>query len=119
MPKLLVIDDEPAILDMIKGHFEVRGYKVVTAGDGSEGLEAVKSEKPDLILLDLKMKKMDGDEFIRRAREEGVKTKIVVITGFQEGNLVKRVEQMGVDGILEKPASIVELQRMVERLIKE
>lgn len=117
MPKLLVIDDEPAILEMIQNHFTLRGYEVLTAVDGEEGLRGVEAEQPDVVLLDLKMKKIDGDEFIRRVRERDLSTRIIVITGYQDEALREKVERLGVDAFLEKPASILDIQKKVQELI--
>ena len=116
MPKLLVIDDEPAILELMRSHFSLRGYEVLTALDGSEGLAVLASAEPDIVLLDLKMKKMDGDRFLQKIREEKRETKILVVTGYQDEALRDKVERLGVDAFLEKPVSIIELQRKIEEL---
>ena len=117
MPKLLVIDDEPAILDMMKNHFTIRGYDVVTAEDGSEGLSLLETEQPDLVLLDLKMKKMDGDQFLKEVRERKSQAKVIVITGYQDPSFKDRMQKFGVDAFFEKPASITELQRKVYEIV--
>ena len=62
--KILVVDDEADILDVIKLTLEPNGYEVVTASDGEGGLEKAKSKKPDLIILDILMPKMDGYTFL-------------------------------------------------------
>ena len=59
-PKLLVIDDETGVLEMIRSHFELRGLEVHTASDGAEGIELAGRIQPDLIVLDLKMKNWTG-----------------------------------------------------------
>jgi len=69
--KVLVIDDEPAIVHLLKSRLESKRYHVITAGDGEEGLEAAKSEKPDLIILDVLMPKMTGYQLVERLRHEG------------------------------------------------
>ena len=116
MPKLLVIDDEPGILEMLRSHFSLRGYEVLTAMDGLEGWGVLESEQPDVVLLDLKMKKLDGDRFLRQVREKNLPTKVLVITGFQDDALRDRVQKLGVDAFLEKPASIIELQKKIQEL---
>ena len=117
MPKLLVIDDEPAIQKMIESHFTLRGFQVVMAGDGTEGLEMLESELPDVVLLDLKMKKMDGDRFLKAVREKELKTKILVVTGYQDEGLRKKVEALGVDAFLEKPVSILVLENKIQEVL--
>ena len=66
--KILVVDDEKPISDIIKFNLEKEGYEVVTAYDGEEALEKVESENPDLIILDLMLPKIDGLEVAKRVR---------------------------------------------------
>ena len=67
---ILAIDDEPDLLEMEKFQFEAKGYKVETANDGLEGLEKLKTIKPDLIILDLNMPRMGGVEFYQKICDE-------------------------------------------------
>lgn len=60
MAKLLIVDDEKQLVEMVQMRLEANGYEVLTAGDGQEGLQMAKTEKPDLIMLDVMMPKMDG-----------------------------------------------------------
>jgi len=115
--KLLVIDDLPDVLEMISTHFSMRGYEVLTSLDGREGLELAEAERPDIVLLDLKMKKLDGDRFLEEARKKNIASRVIVITGCQDELLRKRVESLGVDGFIEKPASILELQSKIEHIM--
>lgn len=116
MPKILVVDDEAPVLEMIESHFSLRGYEVLTAIDGSEGLEILERERPDVVILDLKMKKLDGDRFLRQMREKNLPTKVLVISGYQDEALKEKVRKLGVEAILEKPASIIELQKKIAEL---
>ena len=116
MPKILVIDDQPEILEMIESHFSLRGYEVLTAIDGSEGLEILEAQQPEVVILDLKMKKLDGDRFLKQVREKNLPTKVLVITGYQDEALRERVRKLGVEVLLEKPASIIELQKRIAEL---
>jgi len=79
----MLVDDEPDLVSITKTRLEASGYEVVTAQDGLDALEKVKIEKPDLILLDLLMPRMDGFEFIRQLRTQKDKsrnTPIIVIS---------------------------------------
>jgi len=102
---------------MMRSHFSIRGYDVLTAQDGLEGLEVLRSKEPDVVLLDLKMKKLDGDQFLREIRERNLPTKVLVVTGYQDEALREKVETLGVDGFLEKPVSILELQKKIQELV--
>ena len=117
MRRILVVDDEPDITDTYKLLFELHGYLVMTAGNGVEALDAVKDMEPDIILSDCMMPKMDGVEFIRRARRIPALASIPVIlmSGAPElhdfsGNLHTRV--------LQKPLLFDEVLQEVKRLLE-
>ena len=77
--KLLVIDDERELAELVKKRFEANGYEVVTAFDGAAGLQKVSSEKPDLVILDIMMPKIDGWEVLRRLRSNKATRSLPVI----------------------------------------
>ena len=79
MTKILLIEDNEMNRDMLARRLERRGYQVVLAPDGKEGLTAARSEKPDLILMDLSLPEMDGWETTRRLRSDGALRHIPVI----------------------------------------
>lgn len=83
--KVLVVDDDHDFSQLLAFDLKKRGYVVVSAGNGEEGLEKVKSEKPDLIVLDIKMPKMDGYTFVRRLKkdEENKDIPVVVLTSYE------------------------------------
>lgn len=117
MRQIVVIDDEENIQEMVRDHFELRGYKVRTASDGKEGVELCRQFKPDLVLLDLKMKKMDGEETIPKLLELYPQLKILVISAYQSEIIRKRIIQLGAAEYLEKPISIMELEKIVRELL--
>lgn len=77
--KILIVDDEADLLKTMKIHLESRGYDVVTAVNGNEGLDKVEKENPDLIVLDIMMPEMDGTEMAQRLRENPHSRKIPII----------------------------------------
>ncbi|HYO52402.1 response regulator [Archangium sp.] len=79
MSKLLIVDDEVAILEALTDILSVEGYEVATAANGAEGLEHVHKDPPDLILLDLMMPVMDGQEMLRRLKEDTALRSIPVV----------------------------------------
>ena len=80
MSKLLIVDDEVAILEALTDILSVEGYEVATAANGAEGLAQANKSRPDLILLDLMMPVMDGQEMLRRLKEDpGLRTIPVVV----------------------------------------
>lgn len=116
--KMLVVDDEPGVLDMIRGHFKYHGFEVVTAADGGEGVLMCREHKPDVILLDLKMKEMDGDEAVPYLREIVPDALILMVSAYQDDVTKKRLEGIGIDAYFEKPISILELQRVIEHALE-
>ena len=117
-PILLAVDDEIDALEMIKGHFEPRGYEVHTAQDGDEAIRVCTGIKPQVILLDLKMKRMDGDEALPQLRQLAPNAKVVLITAYQGHLSKKKMEELGIDLFLEKPISIVDVEKKIQSLIK-
>lgn len=111
--KVLVVDDEKPISDIIKFNLEKEGYEVVTAFDGEEGLEKVESEQPDLIILDLMLPKIDGLEVAKRVRAKH-NTPIIMVTA-KDSELDKVLGlELGADDYVTKPFSNRELVARVK-----
>ncbi len=102
MAKVLVVDDESSIVNIISYNLKKEGYEVITAEDGEEGLELALSEKPDLILLDIMMPKMDGYEVCRKIREKSNVPIIMLTARADEVDKVIGLE-MGADDYVTKP----------------
>ena len=125
--KILVVDDDPDILEAISMILESQGYKVVTARDGVEGLANLKAEKPDLMILDLLMPKMDGFAVCKELQDpRWAKYKdmpILILTSVREEASRRRYEletglELDVDDYVEKPVSPDTLLERVGRLVK-
>ena len=102
--KILVVDDDPFILDMYVLKFKDTGFQIDTATDGKIGLEKIKSFKPDMVLLDVVMPKMDGFDVIKKLKEENEPRnfKILFLTNFGQKEDVDRGMQLGADGYIIK-----------------
>lgn len=111
--KILVVDDEKPISDIVKFNLDKEGYEVVTAYDGEEAIEKVESEKPDLILLDLMLPKMDGLEVAREVRKSHDMPIIMLTAKDSEIDKVLGLE-MGADDYVTKPFSNRELVARVK-----
>jgi len=125
--KILVVDDDPDILEAISMILESQGYKVVTARDGVEGLANLKAEKPGLLILDLLMPKMDGFAVCKELQDpRWAKYKdipILILTSVREEASRRRYEletglELDVDDYVEKPVSPDTLLERVGRLVK-
>jgi len=126
--KILVVDDDPDILDALTMILESQGYQVVTAQDGVEGLANLKAEKPDLMILDLLMPKMDGFAVCKELQDpRWAKYRdipILILTSVREEASRRRYEletglELDVDDYVEKPVSPDILLERVGRLIKK
>lgn len=107
--KLLIVEDDPALLRGLKDNFRAQGYQVRTANDGAKGLEDLLRDPPDLALLDLMLPKVSGYEICRAARCRQLNTVIIFLTAKgQEADIVHGLE-LGADDYLTKPFSIREL----------
>ncbi len=120
--KILVVDDEIDIVGWLKHSLTHYGYQVAEAYDGVQALEAVAAEKPDLILLDLKMPRMDGRTTIRRLREqeETRHIPIIVLSAHLAGDEVEQAQMvnLGVADFLSKPVTIERLVAEVQKHLK-
>ncbi|GIN90213.1 DNA-binding response regulator [Siminovitchia terrae] len=115
-PKLLIVDDEPSIVHLLKDHFEFHGYEVYTAFDGLEAIQQAQ-QHPECILLDINMPELDGLEVCNRIRDV-VSCPILFVTAkIEDSDKVKGL-QVGGDDYIVKPFSLPELTARVEAHIR-
>ena len=116
---ILIVDDEPQILLMVSTRLQANEYDVVTALSGAEGIEKAKKQMPDLVLLDLVMPEMDGEEVLRCLKQEPATQKIPVIIFTADTRRVKvREHQMrGAADCLFKPFVAEELLSKVHKIL--
>ena len=106
---MLIIEDDPTMLRGLKDNFEFKGYKVLTASDGEKGLESALNAKPDLILLDIMLPKINGYEICRLIREAKLLMPIIMLTAKGEESDIVLGLNLGADDYVTKPFSIKEL----------
>lgn len=104
---ILVVDDDEAILDVVADVLRFEGYPVETASDGVAALDAVERGRPALVLLDMRMPRLDGWGFARTLRERGIELPILVMTAARDA--AGWAEEIGAQGYLAKPFDIGEL----------
>lgn len=116
--KVLVCDDERHIVRLIQVNLERQGYNVVTAFDGKDGLEKVKAEKPDLMVLDVMMPYMDGFEVLKSLRREPEyeNLPVIMLTAKAQDKDVFEGYHYGADMYLTKPFNPMELVSFVNRI---
>ena len=103
---ILVIDDDETICSLFRDTLEVlAGHTVTTASESSKGLELVKEQDYDLVLLDLKMPEMDGAELFRQIKATKPELPVTIITGYPDSDLMMRALAYGPFGVMKKPFS--------------
>jgi DNA-binding response OmpR family regulator len=118
MTKVLVVEDDPAILRGLADNLRFEGYEVFTAQDGESGARLQRVQKPDLIVLDLMMPRLGGFELCRRLRGEGIQTPILMLTAkSEEGDRVAGLD-LGADDYVTKPFSVKELMARIRALLR-
>ena len=120
MAKILVIDDDIAINELIKVNLELQGYDVLQAFNGVEGFALAKQEVPSLVILDVMMPEVDGYTVAQRIRQDSViaETPIIMLTALSELNNKVNGFNIGVDDYLTKPFELEELVVRVRALLK-
>ena len=112
---ILVVDDEPAILSLVKDVLVEHGYRVQTAANGEEALTSMMRSRPGLILLDVHMPVLDGEGLIAAMRERGLEAPVVVLTAGPSAELWAR--RLGVEGAVQKPFRIPDLINAATRFL--
>ena len=119
--RVLIIDDEREVVEFIKGALEAMGdgFLIETAGDGYEALIKVGDFKPELLVLDLRMPKIDGFEVCRRIKgdEKTKEIKVLAVTAYGRDDM-DEIMRCGADYCLSKPIKLKDFQRNVQRLLK-
>jgi two-component system response regulator VicR len=122
MTKIMVVDDEPDLLEVVKLILESDGYQVVTASSGQEALNIIEKEKPDLVLLDIIMPKMDGWEVFSRIKSN-IKTHdipVIMLTAKdQRIDKLIGLHVVRVDDYITKPFGRAELLERIKRVLQE
>ena len=116
--RLLVVDDEPNIVELLSASLRFSGFHVVSAGDGRAALKLAREERPDLIVLDVMMPGMDGFEVVRRLRSEGLRCPVVFLTA-KDGTEAKiQGLTLGGDDYVTKPFSLEEVIARIRAVLR-
>src|SRR5699024_3017153 len=118
MRKILVVDDEPSIVTLLKFNLEQSGYSVLTAEDGNTGLDLALDEKPDLIVLDLMLPGMAGIDACKTVRQEKMNTPVLMVTAKDEEFDKNLGLELGADDYMTKPFSPREVVARVKAILR-
>lgn len=118
MKKILIVEDEPDLLRVLSQHLKNHNFQVAEAEDGESGLQKVQDEKPDLIILDIKMPKIDGYSFVKelQSQREFAKIPVIVLTAHSDFDKLFKVE--GVAAFFTKPYEIKEIVSGIETALQ-
>jgi len=111
--KILVVDDEPDVSEVISHYLGRRGYNIITAGSGREALSKLLSEKPALILLDILMPEMDGIECLRKIKELDKEVLVMMVTCVTDLDKARQAIELGAIDYLTKPLGFNALETAV------
>ena len=118
--KILVVDDEPNIVQTLKDRLEMNEYEVVTACNGDEGLRTAKESQPELILLDVIMPIMDGHEMLEKLRQQdwGKDVSVIMLTARSQTQDIQRARDCSIDDYIIKPFDLSELLEKIEVILE-
>lgn len=119
MIKLLAVDDEKGIADLLYNFFHNRGFYVSVAHSGEEALKIVNSDRPDIIFLDINMKGMNGIEVLERVKRIDKNIKVIMVTVHSEKEMIAKAKELGADEYITKPFMISYLEEVVIKKIQE
>ncbi len=112
---ILVVDDDPSILETVTDILTFEGYVVETAHNGQEALRCIEQVLPALVLLDMRMPVLDGWGLVRKLHEQGLTLPILVMTAAQDAS--RWAQEVGANGYLSKPFELTELLTSVEHVL--
>ena len=114
---ILVVDDEDALRNVLSSELQSEGYSVVSAADGDEAITILQQKSFDLVLLDIKMPRVDGFEVLRFIKERFAKTKVIMLTGFADLKNAIESKKLGAEDFVSKPYDLVDLLTTIERVL--
>jgi DNA-binding response OmpR family regulator len=119
MSKILIVDDDPEILKLLRFKLAQEGHKVVVAIDAYNGIQSARREKPDLIILDIMLPAGGGYHTLKNIRltPQGSQTPIVILTAQQDEELREKILHEGVEAYLQKPVNFPVLSETIKKLL--
>src|SRR3989338_2147666 len=119
-PKLMVVDDEIDVCNFVKSFFEMRGFKVTTALNGDEAMSKLLQDRPDIVILDVKMRReAEGLEYLQKIKQALPTAKVMMVTGVEDEKTVETARRLGADDYITKPLVLEYLESNVLKKIGE
>ncbi|MDH4071216.1 MAG: response regulator [Ignavibacteria bacterium] len=117
--RLLVVDDEDALRTVLCSELKSEGFAVQDASDGDEAIDILERDEFDLVLLDIKMPKVNGFDVLKHVKEKHPSTKVVMLTGFADLKNAIESKKLGAEDFVSKPYDLVDLLTTIERVLSE
>lgn len=117
--KILVVDDEDALRTVLSAELGSEGYDVATAADGTEAVNLLQKNRFNLVLLDIRMPKMNGFEVLKVIKEKYAGTKVIMLTGFADLKNAIESKKLGAEDFVSKPYDLVDLLTTIDRVLNE
>ena len=115
--RILIVDDDPEIIEVVRTALEAKGYQMVVARDGNQGLAMAEHDHPDLVILDMMMPKRSGFLVLEKLRQLESPVKVIMITANEGSRHKQYAEMLGVNEYLRKPFAMDKLLDCVQRLL--
>ena len=119
-PNVLVVDDEPNIVETLQDRLEMSGYHVITAVNGEDGLEKASQHSLDIVLLDIMMPVMDGLEMLERLRQtlDNADVPVIMLSACSQTQDVARAKAFGIEDYIVKPFDLAELMGKIDNILE-
>ncbi len=119
-PKLMVVDDEIDVCNFVKSFFEMRGFKVTTALNGDEAMSKLLQDRPDIVILDVKMRReAEGLEYLPKIKQTLPTAKVMMVTGLEDEKTIESAKNLGADDYITKPLVLEYLENnVIEKINK-
>ena len=114
--KILIVDDEPNILEVLQSFFESEGYDVITADCGASAISLLEEPYPQIILLDIRMPDMDGIQCLRLIKDKAPEIQVVMMSGFATVQMAKKSLTIGAFDYICKPLSFPHLKEVIQQI---
>jgi DNA-binding response OmpR family regulator len=116
--KILLVDDQPDFLEPISFVLQAKGYDVLQANNGKLALETIKSDKPHIVFLDVKMPQMNGLETLQEIRKFNKEIPVVMLTGLPDEESLVEARQLGISGFFPKRGDLEQLGNIIETILR-
>ncbi|HPD60628.1 MAG TPA: response regulator [Thermodesulfobacteriota bacterium] len=115
MTKILIIDDERSICETLEMFLREKGYEVDTSASGEAGLEFIRKDQPDIVILDLRLPGIDGLEVLRISKQLSPRSMVILTTAYHDEKIYDRAESLGACGYMVKPIDVAEFEAVIDK----